>query len=59
MGRNRVICHLYDRVWRCTRASANTGVIESDDPAVHGKFVDQCGVPVVEVPPKVLEQDQR
>jgi hypothetical protein len=35
------------------------GVVEGDDAAGGGQVVDQRGVPVVEVPAKVLEQDER
>jgi hypothetical protein len=43
---------------RCP-GGADSGVVDGDDAPGQGQRVDQRGIPVVEVPAEVLEQDQR
>ena len=53
-----VACHLLDGARRGSAATAHSGVVERDDTARRGERVDQCGIPVVEVSPEMLEQNE-
>jgi hypothetical protein len=57
--RDGVAGHLLDGARRCAAGAADSGVVDGDDPPGQGQRVDQRGIPVVEVPAEVLEQDQR
>src|SRR5208282_6235620 len=57
--RNGLVRHLLRGVCCFPGGAADPRVIEGDDTAVRGQRVDQRGVPVVEIPAEVLQQDQR
>ncbi len=51
--------HRLDGVRRPAGRGADADVVERDHASIRGEGVDQSGVPVVEVPAEVLQQDER
>ena len=57
--RERVASHGGDVLRDDARRAANTAVVDEDDLSILRQAVDERRVPVVEVPPEVLEHHQR
>ena len=56
---DRTVSHRLDGVGCRAARSGDADVVEGNDPSIRSQRVDQRGIPVVEVPAKVLQQDER
>src|SRR6266446_2679500 len=54
-----VVPHRIDGVGRLAARAGDTGIVEKDHRAVHGKAVGDCGIPMVHPAAEVLHEEQR
>jgi hypothetical protein len=54
-----VVSHRLDRVRRRACRGTHADVVERHHASLRGEIVDQRGIPVVEIPAEVLQQDER